>query len=108
MRCFNHQKFEAIGICKYCGKGICKDCIFSEENGLTCSETCNKRVSVILKRATGSHNLILAMSIFSLLGTFVLIYGLLLRDLFMIGFGILFLVSFILTFLLKNSLKKST
>ncbi|MBR3115884.1 hypothetical protein IKF30_01510 [Candidatus Saccharibacteria bacterium] len=38
MKCFNHIDREAVGQCKNCGKGLCKDCF--QQNGGICNE-CN-------------------------------------------------------------------
>ena len=36
MKCFNHVDREAVGQCKSCGKGLCKDCF--QQNGGMCNE----------------------------------------------------------------------
>jgi hypothetical protein len=36
MKCFNHIDREAVGQCKNCGKGLCKDCF--QQNGGVCNE----------------------------------------------------------------------
>ncbi len=38
MKCFNHTDRDAVGQCKSCGKGLCKDCF--QQNGGICNE-CN-------------------------------------------------------------------
>ena len=35
MKCFNHPENDAIGICKACGRGLCRYCVV--EVGLSCS-----------------------------------------------------------------------
>ncbi len=35
MKCFNHEKIDAVGVCRSCGRGLCRDCI--AEVGLSCS-----------------------------------------------------------------------
>lgn len=42
MKCFEHQKEEAVGICKYCGRGVCRKCARTEGLGLSCSDECEK------------------------------------------------------------------
>ena len=37
MRCYNHPKIEAVGVCKNCGKGTCKECTRTQDNGLFCA-----------------------------------------------------------------------
>jgi hypothetical protein len=36
MRCFNHSKTEAIGICTNCGKAVCHPCSVSKDNKIYC------------------------------------------------------------------------
>lgn len=40
MRCFNHPDVEAVGICKHCSKGICKECVEDSGHGIACSFPC--------------------------------------------------------------------
>ena|SRR6516164_829436 len=35
MKCFNHSTVEAVGVCRSCGRALCRDCI--TEVGLSCS-----------------------------------------------------------------------
>ncbi len=35
MKCFNHPNADAVGVCKSCGRALCRDCI--AEVGLSCS-----------------------------------------------------------------------
>lgn len=35
MKCFNHANADAVGICKSCGRGLCRDCV--AQVGLSCS-----------------------------------------------------------------------
>ncbi len=36
MNCFNHPDTPAIGICKFCQKGLCKECAYDLSHGLAC------------------------------------------------------------------------
>lgn len=36
MNCFNHPDIPAVGICKYCQKGLCKDCAIDSGYGIAC------------------------------------------------------------------------
>lgn len=36
MNCFNHPDTPAIGLCKYCQKGLCKDCAIDLSHGIAC------------------------------------------------------------------------
>jgi len=49
MKCFNHQKESAIGICKSCGKGLCLKCAAELKNGLACKDSCERRVKILNK-----------------------------------------------------------
>ena len=58
MNCFNHQSKAAIGICRWCGKGICEECFTETAGGLACSAICEKRLAVISQTITTSDDLI--------------------------------------------------
>ena len=36
MRCFNHPEVEAIGVCKSCQRGLCRECATDLGHGLAC------------------------------------------------------------------------
>ena len=36
MNCFNHPDIPAVGICKYCQRGLCKDCAIDSGCGIAC------------------------------------------------------------------------
>lgn len=36
MNCFNHQTSPAVGLCKYCAKGLCPDCADTKGKYLSC------------------------------------------------------------------------
>ena len=40
MHCFQHRTQMATGICKYCGKAVCPDCVKDTGHGLACSDSC--------------------------------------------------------------------
>lgn len=40
MECFSHPNESAVGLCKSCGKGVCRMCTIEVERGLACSEAC--------------------------------------------------------------------
>ncbi len=54
MNCFNHQDKPAVGACKSCLKGLCKDCLTELPNGLACKGSCEDRVNM-LNRMTDSN-----------------------------------------------------
>src|SRR5437762_5766948 len=45
MKCFNHPNVDAVGICKSCGRGLCRECI--AEVDLACS--CKGRCKVVVE-----------------------------------------------------------
>lgn len=47
MKCFNHSKTDAIGICKSCNKGICLKCCAELIDGLACKNSCEDKVNLI-------------------------------------------------------------
>ena len=47
MKCFNHPNVDAVGICKNCNKGLCKDCLTEVENGIACAATCVDEVVLL-------------------------------------------------------------
>jgi hypothetical protein len=43
MKCFKHNSIDAVGVCAWCGRGMCRDCAPSTEAGrMTCSADCAK------------------------------------------------------------------
>jgi hypothetical protein len=49
MKCFNHSETDAVGICKNCQKGVCKECLSEVHNGIACKETCVDEVKLLNK-----------------------------------------------------------
>ncbi len=47
MKCYNHNKIDAIGLCKTCSKGICIDCSEEIEFSLACKGKCIERAEMI-------------------------------------------------------------
>ncbi|MFO1519059.1 MAG: hypothetical protein U1F57_05285 [bacterium] len=47
MQCFNHVSQPAVGICKNCSKGICRDCLVQEGYGLACKGSCETEVKAL-------------------------------------------------------------
>ena len=59
MKCFNHPQVDAIGICKNCNKGLCRDCLTELENGIACTSTCVeelKQINNLINRNKQSFN----------------------------------------------------
>jgi Na+/serine symporter len=38
MKCFYHPDIDAVGLCKHCSRGICRDCVAEREDGLACRD----------------------------------------------------------------------
>lgn len=47
MKCYSHSEADARGICKACGRGICRDCIAEVDDSLACKNRCEDRVKSI-------------------------------------------------------------
>ncbi len=47
MNCYNHPEYPAVGICKSCHKGLCKECAVDTGNGLACNTNCEEEVKAI-------------------------------------------------------------
>src|SRR3954466_5832895 len=45
MKCFNHSSVDAVGVCRSCGRALCRDCI--TEIGLSCS--CKGRCEAVVE-----------------------------------------------------------
>lgn len=46
MHCFKHGSVAAIGICKFCGKGVCSACVADTGHGLACRDSCEEDVDL--------------------------------------------------------------
>ena len=44
MECFTHSGTQAVGFCKYCGKGVCRQCAHDTDVGLVCSQAHEEEV----------------------------------------------------------------
>jgi hypothetical protein len=42
VNCFQHNESSGIGICKSCGKAVCRECAIEFPKGLACSIECEK------------------------------------------------------------------
>ncbi len=47
MNCFNHPDQPALGLCKSCGRGLCRSCLTEVPDGLACKNRCEARVNLI-------------------------------------------------------------
>jgi hypothetical protein len=47
MKCYNHNDVDAVGICKHCQKGLCKECIEEVDRSLACKASCVEEVETL-------------------------------------------------------------
>ena len=47
MNCYNHEDKPASGVCRACGKGLCRECIAEVPGGIACRNHCEKQVETI-------------------------------------------------------------
>lgn len=40
MRCFYHADRDAVGVCKSCQRGVCRDCAAEVDKGIACKSRC--------------------------------------------------------------------
>ena len=48
MKCYYHNDVDAVGVCKSCGKGLCKDCLVDLGKGLACKGHCEEDVQGLI------------------------------------------------------------
>jgi hypothetical protein len=44
MRCYQHPSVDAVGICRSCQKGLCRECAVDLGQGLACQNSCEQAV----------------------------------------------------------------
>lgn len=49
MKCYQHPETDAVGICRHCAKGVCKQCGVLVENCLACRYSCEQQVARTLR-----------------------------------------------------------
>lgn len=49
MECYNHPGKPAVGICRACEKGLCRDCFNDTGQGGACRNQCEEKVRTISK-----------------------------------------------------------
>lgn len=47
MECFYHVGKSAVGVCKSCQRGLCRDCAKEVTNGIACANRCESVVEVL-------------------------------------------------------------
>jgi hypothetical protein len=49
MRCFYHEDKEAVGSCKSCGRGLCRECAVEFPKGLACRGHCEADAQAVIQ-----------------------------------------------------------
>lgn len=49
MECFYHPAVVAVGACKNCHRGICRECVSEIPEGIACRERCERQATAIGK-----------------------------------------------------------
>lgn len=76
MKCFRHPDFDAVGVCRACGKGVCAaTCAVETESGLTCGEACARRLATSAVRPPARAGGKLWPSVLTAVGVVLLYYG---------------------------------
>jgi len=47
MKCYYHTEKDAVGLCKYCQRGLCEDCIAEVNEALACRDRHEEQVRAI-------------------------------------------------------------
>lgn len=47
MKCFYHAEADAVGTCKHCHRGICRECAAERDGGLACRGRCEVAVDQV-------------------------------------------------------------
>lgn len=72
MHCFNHADRPAVGICKSCNKGLCKECLTELPNGIACKASCEERVALLVRLVDNNKRMIATSNFHVSLGTWFL------------------------------------
>jgi hypothetical protein len=107
MKCFNHPNTDAVGVCKSCGRGLCRDCIAAVGLSCSCKGECEAVVAAqndLVERGRTAYQKSSAMQMRSgilvmLLGGLFLFFGITRLgperstwDYFLLGAGLLFTI----------------
>lgn len=113
MQCYSHPAEFAIGVCKSCGKGVCRTCTIILPRGIACSEECKENITTftefqgrIIKNSRISKFLVPLLAIVILIfGGYETIFGVPELGFFFLAFGTVFALGGAIPFL---SLRKKT
>ncbi len=48
MRCYQHREAEAVGICRFCARGLCPECAVLVGRALACKGVCEREVGLVV------------------------------------------------------------
>ena len=109
MKCFDHMKREAVGVCKTCSKGLCKECAIPLGFAITCKGDCESQAvshqtyldEVAATKYAVQRNRYLTPVIYGLIGSMLLfidisMHGWRLSPMIIFGIGILVFSLYIL------------
>jgi hypothetical protein len=51
VKCFNHSTIDAVGVCKHCNKGLCRECAVEITGSLSCRGPCEEQVALVNRLA---------------------------------------------------------
>ena len=76
MQCFNHPHTAAVGLCKCCSRGLCRECVSDLDHGLACRDRHEAQVeamNMIIEKnariyAAAPKNILIGPVFFLLLG----------------------------------------
>ena len=116
MKCFNHPENDAVGICKNCNKGLCKECLTEVEKGIACTSSCIDDVIILNSLINHSKKNIKSVSnsqyrntyLFGAFGFITLIYGLNTNGIgdYLSIIGVVFLLAAVFSLMNANKYKK--
>jgi len=117
MRCYNHPENNAIGICKNCNKGLCKDCLTELENGIACTATCIdevKQINYLINLNKNSYNVTSGSYLrnaymYGALGIAFIVFGSVMDSVsvFLFIMGTIFIVGAWFSYISANKYKKT-
>lgn len=82
MHCFRHSETPAVGVCRACNKGLCRECAAELNFGLACRNSCEERVDMLNRIVdTSARSIAVSNSAFRSSGTFLMLMGCLLMGL---------------------------
>jgi len=47
MKCFYHAQADAVGTCKHCHRGVCRECAAERDGGIACRGRCEGAVDQV-------------------------------------------------------------